>query len=107
MDHIEGLIVGITILAILVAVAVYVILKLRAGMRANVPAESAQEMLTKFNDLRDRGVITPEEYKAIRRNFTAQIVGSTPSFDPAMDDEEAAERAAQLERLLRGEMDGR
>ncbi len=54
----------LTVTAMLVAVGVYVIGKVRAGMKA--PETKASEWLTQFRELHDQGELEDEEFRTIK-----------------------------------------
>ena len=86
-DALVGLIAGLTGLGIFVAVAVYVLLKLR-GATGKSKAPSVRDDLVKFGALYESGELTKEEFSQIKRSFAV-----------ALD----AELAAKKANLLRNE----
>jgi len=67
----EELVVWIALLAIALAVAYYVIAKIRAG-----PAQRelrASELLSKFRDLHSRGVLSDEEFRTIKTTLAGDL----------------------------------
>lgn len=106
MNHIVGLLLGLTFLTILIAVAFYVLSKIREG-RAKDDAPTAQDLLVKFGQLYDSGILSEEEFRAIKRTFAVELatapVGKTKKDDGGdAKKSEKDDRAARLERLLRG-----
>ncbi len=104
MEHLPGLILGFTALAIFVAVAWYIVCKIRsAGASTSTP--SAQEMLLRFTKMYDDGELSKEEFRAIRTLFAASLkaqpTSSASSSDQRSDEEKA--RESRLEELLRSE----
>jgi uncharacterized membrane protein len=67
----EGLILWLAILAALIAVAVYVILKIRAKTLQNEPRTS--EILSKFRDLHSQGELSDEEFRTIKTTLAADL----------------------------------
>jgi uncharacterized membrane protein len=67
----EGLIVWLAILAILIAVAVYVIKKIRP--KTLQQELTASELLTKFTDLHSQGELSDEEFRTIKTTLSAQL----------------------------------
>ncbi|MBR4833513.1 MAG: hypothetical protein IKU86_04155 [Thermoguttaceae bacterium] len=101
-DSLVGLIVALTGLGIFVAVAVYILSKLRRGPSSQPP--SARDDLVKFGALYESGELTKEEFSQIKRAFAA-------SLDAELEAKKAAaanaapggDRQARLAQLLRDE----
>jgi len=67
----EGLIISLTALVAFVAVAWYVIGKVRPKP---IQEESLTNIwMTKYRDLHDRGVLSDQEYRTIKSVLTAQL----------------------------------
>jgi uncharacterized membrane protein len=67
----EWLILAVAVLAVLVAVAYYVIGKIRPK---SVQKElSASEWLSKYRELHSRGKLTDEEYRTIKTKLAEQL----------------------------------
>ena len=67
----EELVLGLAVLAILIAVAVYIIAKIRPH-----PAQhehETHELMAKFRELHSRGGLSDEEYRTIKGSFTEQL----------------------------------
>lgn len=67
----EELVVWIALLAIALAVAYYVISKIRPG-----PAQRelpTSELLSKFRDLHSRGVLSDEEFRTIKTTLAGEL----------------------------------
>ena len=99
LDHVVSLILGLTILAVLAAVAWYILSKLRNARGGDAP--NAQELLERFGKLYEDGEISREEYRAIRTIFADSLLESSRATSKESDD--AKERNEQLETLLRSE----
>lgn len=67
----EGLILSIAVLAILVAVACYVIGKIRPKPVQKEP--KASEWLSKFRELHSQGGLSDEEFRTIKTNLATQL----------------------------------
>jgi len=67
----EELIVWVTVLAMLLAVAYYVIDKVRKAPSQSEP--TASELISKFRDLHSRGELSDEEFRTIRTTLAAQM----------------------------------
>lgn len=103
MDHLPGLILAFTGLAIFAAVSWYVIGKLRqAGARTQAP--SAQELLARFGKMYDEGELSKEEYRAIKLTFASTLSAPRETSDGDKDaSDEERSRDARLQELLRSE----
>lgn len=101
MDHLPGLILAFTGLAIFVAVSWYVIGKIRqAGNKTKTP--SAEELLARFGRMYDEGELSREEYRAIKMTFASTLSASRETPIEDKSDEDRA-RDARLQELLRSE----
>jgi uncharacterized membrane protein len=67
----EILIVWLAVLAAMIAVAAYLILKIRAKTLQHEPETS--ELLSKFRDLHSQGELTDEEFRTIKTTLCAQL----------------------------------
>jgi uncharacterized membrane protein len=67
----ERLILWLAVLAAMIAVAAYLIMKIRAKTLQREPP--ASEMLSKFRELHSRGELTDEEFRTIKTTLTAQL----------------------------------
>jgi uncharacterized membrane protein len=67
----EWLILWLAVLACLIAVAAYILSKIRAKTLQREP--QASELLSKFCDLQSRGEITDEEFRTIKTKLAAQL----------------------------------
>jgi len=97
LDNLVGLIIGVVSLAVFVAVAWYVLSKLRNAKGTVQP--TAEELLARFGSLRDEDVMSKEEFNAVKRAL-ASTLASKPEF---RESDAAKDRAATLESLLRAE----
>ncbi len=71
LDVAAGLVLSIATTAVLVAVGVYVVGRVRAGLREDdVPSS---ELLTNFRELHAQGVLSDEEYRTIRATLSARM----------------------------------
>jgi hypothetical protein len=68
---IERYVIWVAILAALIAVAVYVIDKLRPKPVQQEP--TASELLSKFRELHSQGVLSDAEFRTIKTNLAAQL----------------------------------
>lgn len=107
MERVEGLIVGLTVLAIFIAAAIYVLSKIRKSRTQN-DAPSAQDMLNQFGELYDSGELTKEEFRAVKRTLAVAITAEIDQKKRAQKDDgdpnetpEEREKRRRLERLLR------
>jgi uncharacterized membrane protein len=67
----ERLILWLAVLAALIAVAAYFVMKIRAKTVQHEP--EASEMLSKFRDLHSQGELTDEEFRTIKTTLSAQL----------------------------------
>jgi uncharacterized membrane protein len=67
----ESLVMWLAVLAALIAVAAYFILKIRAKTLQHEPP--ASELLSKFRDLHSQGELTDEEFRTIKTTLAAQL----------------------------------
>jgi len=102
-DALVGLIAGLTGLGIFVAVAVYVLSKLR-GASGKTKAPSVRDDLVKFGALYESGELTKEEFSQIKRSFAVALDAelAAKKAEAAKNSPEAA-RNARLVNLLRNE----
>ncbi len=109
------MILALTILGVIVAIAAYVLSKLRAGRKDDELDPS--RMMSQYSDLYRNGEISLEEYNAIKQRLAATLAAQLE----ARAEQEAAknergkgklgagagtaafDRSAELERLLRAE----
>ena len=100
-DALVGLIAGLTGLGILVAVAVYVLSKLR-GATGKSKTPSVRDDLVKFGALYESGELTKEEFSQIKRSFAVALDAelAAKKAEAAKNSPEAA-RDARLAKLLR------
>ncbi len=98
-DALVGLIAALTGLGIFVAVAVYVLSKLRRGPSSQPP--SARDDLVKFGALYESGKLTKEEFSQIKRAFAASLDAELEAKKAAANAATGDDRQARLARLLR------
>lgn len=67
----EWLVVSFALLAIMTAIAAYVILKIRAKTLQREPR--ASELLSKFREMHSRGVLTDAEFRTIKTALAEQL----------------------------------
>ncbi len=67
----ESLILWLAVLAAMIAIAAYLVLKFRAKTLQHEPR--ASEMLSKFRELHSRGELTDEEFRTIKTTLTVQL----------------------------------
>jgi hypothetical protein len=67
----EWLVVWFAILAIMIAIAAYVISKIRAETLQREPP--ASELLSKFREMHSRGVLTDAEFRTIKTALAEQL----------------------------------
>jgi hypothetical protein len=102
-DALVGLIASLTGLCVFIAVAVYVLSKLRGATRTS-KTPSVREDLVKFGALYESGKLTKEEFSMIKRSFAASLDAelAAKKAEAAKNSPEAA-RDARLANLLRNE----
>lgn|GEM_PF-4509183 len=104
-ERLPSLILGLVGLGIFVAIAWYILSKIREGEKQEETSPS--EMLTRFGELYRSGEITREEYQAIRMRLAASLAAMKTEKDEADSKSKkgaaALDRSAELERLLEGE----
>lgn len=102
-DALVGLIAALTGLGIFVAVAVYVLSKLR-GASGKTKTPSVRDDLVKFGALYESGELTKEEFSLIKRSFAASLDAELAAKKAAAaKNSPEAERNARLASLLRDE----
>ena len=67
----ERLIISFALLAIMIAIAGYVISKIRAKTLQREPR--ASELLSKFREMHSRGVLTDAEFRTIKTALAEQL----------------------------------
>jgi uncharacterized membrane protein len=67
----EWLVVSFAVLAIMIAIAAYVISKIRAETLQREPR--ASELLSKFREMHSRGVLTDAEFRTIKTALAEQL----------------------------------
>ncbi|MGO9112405.1 MAG: hypothetical protein ACLP9L_24505 [Thermoguttaceae bacterium] len=67
----QQLVLGVAALAILVAIGIYWVGKIRAKAVQKEP--SASELLTKFREMHSRGVLSDEEFRTIKTTLTERL----------------------------------
>lgn len=102
MDHLPGLILGFAGLAIFIAVAWYILGKVRRGGKTEASI-TANEQLSLFGSMYEQGELTKEEYRAIK-SALAETISLEAERIAAAKEDEAASRAAKLEELLNGRL---
>jgi hypothetical protein len=101
MDHLPGLILAFTGLAIFAAIAWYILGKIRRSGRGS-RALSSEELLAQFSQMYDDGELTKEEFRAIKLFLVSDIAtASELSKDEKSPEEDS--RDARLQELLRSE----
>jgi uncharacterized membrane protein len=67
----EELILWVTVLAVLIAVAYYLLRKIRAKTVQQEP--EASELLSKFRELHSEGELSDEEFRTIKTTLSAKL----------------------------------
>jgi hypothetical protein len=67
----EELVISFALLASMIAIAAYVISKIRAKTIQREP--EASELLSKFRDLHSKGVLTDAEFRTIKTALAVQL----------------------------------
>jgi uncharacterized membrane protein len=67
----ETLVIWLAVLASLISVAAYVVMKIRPKTLQHEP--EASELLSKFRDLHSQGELSDEEFRTIKTTLTAQL----------------------------------
>lgn len=104
LDNIVSLILGVSGLGVSIAVAVYVLGKIKTSQPSSPP--SVHELMAQFRDLYESGEISPSEFRAIREQFAESLLEYASSRDASKETAETLEkasRASQLDALLRNE----
>ena len=70
-DSVVQLIIWVSIISVMVVVAVYVSLRIRAEPVQQEPI--ASEMLSKFRELRGQGDLSEEEFRTIKTTLAEQL----------------------------------
>jgi uncharacterized membrane protein len=70
-DPIVQLVIWLTVFSALVAVAVYVVTRIRAEAVQNEPV--ASDLLSKFRELRGQGDLSEEEFRTIKTTLAEQL----------------------------------
>ena len=68
---VEELVLGLAGLAILIALAVYVLAKIRPHSAQH--EHDAHELMAKFRELHSQGGLSDEEYRTIKGTFSEQL----------------------------------
>jgi hypothetical protein len=68
---IRQLVLGVAVLAILVAIGIYLAGRIRAKAVQKEP--TASELLTKFREMHSRGVLSDEEFRTIKTTLTERL----------------------------------
>ncbi|MBQ9812995.1 MAG: hypothetical protein IJM54_06745 [Thermoguttaceae bacterium] len=99
-DAVPSLILALVGLGIFVAIAVYVLSKIRAGQKSEEVSPS--EMLSAFSDMYESGDLSLEEYRSIKHYLAASLSSSVSAREKKAE-KKSVDRDMELERLLRGE----
>ena len=99
MDHLPGLILAFTGLAIFAAIAWYILGKIRRAGRGE-KGMSSEELLAQFTQMYDEGELSKAEFRAIKRFLVANISVNLDKEEKISDDDD---RDAKLQELLRAE----
>jgi len=70
-DSIQQLVIGLTVVAALVLVSVYLLGKIRAKSAQQEPGVS--ELLTKFRELHEQGELSDAEFRTIKTTLAAKF----------------------------------
>ena len=70
-DSVVQLIIWVSVISVMVVVAVYVSLRIRAEPVQQEPV--ASEMLSKFRELRGQGDLSEEEFRTIKTTLAEQL----------------------------------
>ncbi len=68
---VEELVLGLAVLAVLIAAGVYIIAKIRPHSAQQ--EHDTHELMAKFRELHSRGGLSDEEYRTIKGTFTEQL----------------------------------
>ena len=101
MDHLPGLILAFTGLAIFAAIAWYILGKIRRSGR-DVKTTSSEELLARFTQMYDDGELTREEFRSIKMYLVSNISAFSDAPKEEKNPEESS-REARLQELLRAE----
>lgn len=100
LDSLPSLIMALVALGIFVAIAWYILSKIRS---ADVNDEfSPKDMLNTFSEMYESGDLSLEEYRAIRNHLAASISNYVTAREKS-EEERVSDRDMRLEQLLRGE----
>ena len=101
MEHLPGLILAFTGLAIFAALAWYILGKIRRSGR-DVKTASSEELLAQFTQMYDDGELSKEEFRLIKLYLVSNISAAADLSKEEKTPEEDA-REAHLQELLRSE----
>ena len=70
-DSVVQLVIWLAVFTVLVAVAAYIVMRIRAEAVQNEPV--ASELLSKFRDIRGQGDLSEEEFRTIKTTLAEQL----------------------------------
>jgi hypothetical protein len=77
--NVRQLVIGVAILAILIAIGAYVVGKLRSQAVQKEPPTS--ELLTKFREMHSEGVLSDEEFRTIKTTLRDRLQNELNDHD--------------------------
>ena len=77
--NIQKLVLGVAVLAMLAAAAIYLNGKIRAKAAQKEP--TANELLTKFREMHSRGVLSDEEFRTIKTTLKERLQAELKAKD--------------------------
>jgi hypothetical protein len=73
------LVIWSAVLATVIAVSVYIVAKVREGLMGR--DSDANELLTKFREIRSQGDLSEEEFRTIKTQLAQQLQKESGSYD--------------------------
>ncbi|MBL8828570.1 MAG: hypothetical protein JNM18_16420 [Planctomycetaceae bacterium] len=83
-DRYAQIIVGVAVIAVLIAIGVYVVGKLRTAF--NEQPQNTSDVMSTFRELHEGGELSDEEYKSIKAKLSASLKQQMTRPKPKSDD---------------------
>lgn len=83
-DRYAQIIVGVAVIAVLVAIGVYIVGKMRTAF--NEQPQNTSDVMSTFRELHEEGELSDEEYKSIKAKLSASLKQEITRPRPKRDD---------------------
>ncbi len=83
-DRYAQIIVGVAVIAVLVAIGVYVVGRMRSEL--NDQPQNTSDVMSTFRELHEEGELSDEEYKSIKAKLSASLKQEITRPRPKRDD---------------------